>query len=148
MTSDIIGYWYDLTVDSRRPKAIINMADPQIFNVIFGPDAGKQLTELAWTENTHIQMNANQYAYWDITSYPCYMRICADFQKPNYQEMLSADAELTNGYVTFPITTPDSASLVQDTVVVDKPHSFNGTIKKTGQWPATSDPTILNPAVF
>lgn len=68
--------------------------------------------------------------------------------EPPYRATLSADAELTNGYVTFPISTPDTASLVQDTVVVDKPHAFNGTVKKTGQWPAQADPTILNPAVF
>lgn len=61
---------------------------------------------------------------------------------------ISADAELTNGYVTFPITTPDTASYVQDTVVVDKPHSFNGTIKKTGQFPAQADPTHINPSVL
>lgn len=119
-TSDIVGYWYDLTVDNRRPKALINMANPQIFNVVFGPDAGKQLTELAWTDKTRIQMNANTYASWNITSYPCYLRICAGFQKPNYQEMLSADAELTNGYVTFPISIGDEPRLTQDTVVVNK----------------------------
>lgn len=61
---------------------------------------------------------------------------------------LSADSELTNGYVTFPITTPDTASYVQDTVVVNKPHAFNGTIKKTGQFPATADPTHINPSVL
>lgn len=61
---------------------------------------------------------------------------------------ISADAELTNGYVTFPISTPDTASLVQDTVVLDKPHYFNGTVKNTGQWPAQVVPEVLNPAVF
>ena len=61
---------------------------------------------------------------------------------------ISADAELTNGYVTFPISTPDTASLVQDTVVVNKPHVFNGTIKKTGQYPAQADPTHINPSVL
>lgn len=32
---------------------------------------------------------------------------------------ISADAELTNGYVTFPISIGDDPSLTQDTVVVD-----------------------------
>ena len=28
LSDSIIGYWYDLTVDSRRPKALIGMANP------------------------------------------------------------------------------------------------------------------------
>lgn len=148
LSDSIIGYWYDLTVDSRRPKALIGMANPTTFNVIFGPDTGTHPTELAWTEKTRIQMNANQYAYWDIKSYPCYMRICANFQKPNYQEMLSADAAPTNGYVTFPITTPDTASYIQDTVVVNKEHAFDDTVVQSGRFPAQPDPTKLNPGIF
>ena len=148
LSDSIIGYWYDLNVDSRRPKALIGMANPTTFNVIFGPDTGTHPTEIPWTDKTRIQMNANQYAYWDIKSYPCYMRICANFQKPNYQEMLSADAELTNGYVTFPITTPDTASYVQDTVVVNKAHDFDGTVVQSGQYPAQPDPTVISPGVF
>lgn len=61
---------------------------------------------------------------------------------------ISADEELTNGYVTFPISIGDEPTLTQDTVVLDKQHCFNGTVKHTGQWPATPDPTVLNPAVL
>lgn len=50
--------------------------------------------------------------------------------------------------MTFQITTPDTASYVQDTVVVDKPHSFNGTVKKAGQFPAQVSPDEINPSVL
>ena len=61
---------------------------------------------------------------------------------------IPADEELTNGYVTFPITTPDTASYVQDTVVVNKEHAFDDTVVQSGQFPAQIDPTVLNPGVF
>lgn len=50
---------------------------------------------------------------------------------------LSADAEPTNGYVTFPITTPDTASYVQDTVVVNKESIVTNCDKNSKMPPAT-----------
>lgn len=83
-----------------------------------------------------------------ISANPAYFRLNCVVHKPPYHATLSADEELTNGYVTFPITTPDTGSLVQDTVVVDKPHSFNGTVKKTGQFPATISQDEILPSVL
>lgn len=50
---------------------------------------------------------------------------------------ISADSELTNGYVTFPISTPDSASLVPDTVVVNKTSIVTNCDKNSKMPPAT-----------
>lgn len=52
-------------------------------------------------------------------------------------ETISADAELTNGYVTFPISTPDTASLVQDTVIVNKESIVTEQDKNSKMPPAT-----------
>lgn len=58
---------------------------------------------------------------------------------------ISADAELTNGYVTFPITTPDTASYVQDTVVVNiEPVSLSATASKAIPIPAAVKGYTIN----
>ena len=89
-----------------------------------------------------------QWAGLDTSLAVGYWRVNCEAQGKSYHATISADTEPTNGYVTFPISTPDTASLVQDTVVVNKPHAFNGTVKKTGQWPSQADPTVINPAVI
>ena len=89
-----------------------------------------------------------QWAGLDTSLGVGYWRVNCVAQGKSYHATISADAELTNGYVTFPITTPDTASYVQDTVVVNKEHAFEDTVVQSGQFPAQADPTVLNPGIF
>ena len=107
------------------------------------PLAGQKTDTVPATATSRLQ-----WAGLDTNLALGYWRVNCEAQGKSYHATISADAEPTNGYVTFPISTPDTASLVQDTVVVNKPHAFNGTIKKTGQYPAQADPTHINPSVL
>jgi len=77
-----------------------------------------------------------------------YWRVNCEAQGKSYHATIPADEELTNGYVTFPISIGDEPSLTQDTVVVNKEHAFDDTVVQSGQFPAQIDPTVLNPGVF
>lgn len=108
-------------------------------------------TSLAGQKTDTVPATATSRLQWaglDTSLAVGYWRVNCEAQGKSYHATIPADEELTNGYVTFPITTPDAASFVQDTVVVDKPHSFNGTIKKTGQFPETVGEDEINPSTI
>lgn len=84
-----------------------------------------------------------QWAGLDTSLALGYWRVNCEAQGKSYHATIPADEELTNGYVTFPITTPDTASYVQYKVAVDK--KFNDIVKVTGVF---DDPTVAeNPSI-
>ena len=114
-----------------------------------GPLSGQTTDTVPATEKSRVDLNfSDTDVSAAIATNPAYFRLNCIVHEPPYHATIPADEELTNGYMTFPITTPDTASYVQDTVVVNKEHAFEDTVVQSGQFPAQEDPTVLNPGIF
>ena len=136
--------YIDTAISGNSALAQCNISQGQTqWTWIRGELAGQTTDTVPATTTSRLQ-----WAGLDTSLAVGYWRVNCVAQGKSYHATIPADEELTNGYVTFPITTPDTASYVQDTVVVDKAHDFDGTVVQSGQFPAQVDPTVLNPGIF
>lgn len=84
------------------------------------PFAGQTTDTVPATEKSSIEIDfTDNDVSAAIATNPAYFRLNCIVHEPPYHATISADEELTNGYVTFPISIGDEPSLTQDTVVVD-----------------------------
>lgn len=103
-----------------------------------GPLSGQTTDTVTATATSRLELHfQDTVVSAEVATDPAYFRLNCIVHEPPYHATIPADEELTNGYVTFPITTPDAASYVQDTVVVNKESIVTNCDKNSKMPPAT-----------
>lgn len=88
----------------------------------YGEDTGKTFDTVPATATSQLRLAFNDTdVSAAIVDGPRYFRLDCKVQGASYHATIPADEELTNGYVTFPISTLDNAGYAQNTVIVNKP---------------------------
>lgn len=104
-----------------------------------GPLSGQTTDTVPANPRSRVEINFNDTdVSAAIATNPAYFRLNCIVHEPPYHATISADEELTNGYVTFPISIGDEPSLTQDTVVVNKESIVTNCDKNSKMPPAAA----------
>ena len=107
------GNYYYARLNLKNPNSKWELLDGTTTGVVGTADT------ITMPTNPQAFLNSNP-TNWSIASYPCVFRLVIKYGGYSYPVYIQPDAEKTNGYVTFTLSSDDNASYTNQKIDIEK----------------------------
>lgn len=112
------GNYYYARLGLKNPKSKWELLDGTKTGVVGTSDT------ITMPTNPQAFLNTNS-GQWSITQFPCIFRLVIKYGGYSYPVYIEPDADKTNGYVTFTLSSDDSASYTSEKIDIEKGYDVN-----------------------